>query len=360
MNSPTSTANTRRYIDIVCTILSQQVHGERVSAAALSDVLPMLLDAKISFRQEPSCLVLTGEYVIVGDLHGDLTTLLRIFARCGFPPSRSYLFLGNYVDFGPYSCGVVFLLVSLKLLYPANVRMLGGIHEFPARTEDSDFRRQCIDLFSADVYEAVLECFAELPLCAVLDLLFCIHGGIPSRPLDFRAITRLKLTSDQCPPAVFALLCDNPITLSDFLEQTMLSRVVRSNQLCRDGYDYLLQGVVTVFSACDFLGTGNNAAVLLVGTACMSAETFAPMRPEEAAARRVIFPVWIMRRFPPPRVLQETDDVFGEEDTASGFPVGFNGASLDHNGNVLCPMGLPHPGTSNGPPNTLADGSRDR
>jgi len=34
----------------------------------------------------------------VGDLHGDYSMLLRIFARFGRPPEQRYLFLGDFVD----------------------------------------------------------------------------------------------------------------------------------------------------------------------------------------------------------------------------------------------------------------------
>lgn len=73
------------YTNIVCAILSQEASGESISATALPDVIPMIRDSQIEFQKEPACLILSGEYAIVGDLHGDLKTLLRIFERYGYP-----------------------------------------------------------------------------------------------------------------------------------------------------------------------------------------------------------------------------------------------------------------------------------
>ena len=48
--------------------------------------------------REPSLLHVPAGTVIVGDLHGDYSMLLRIFARFGSPPQQRYLFLGDFVD----------------------------------------------------------------------------------------------------------------------------------------------------------------------------------------------------------------------------------------------------------------------
>lgn len=58
-----------------------------------------LSSCRKQFKQQPALLRnLPKPIVCIGDLHGDLQTLVRILNTHGMPPKTNYLFLGDLVD----------------------------------------------------------------------------------------------------------------------------------------------------------------------------------------------------------------------------------------------------------------------
>ena len=87
------------------------------------------------FKKEPSVLKLKGDCIVVGDLHGHIIDLYRIFTIFDLPPKTTYLFLGDIVDRGGFSIETITLLFVLKLLYPKNIYLIRGNHEFNTTTD---------------------------------------------------------------------------------------------------------------------------------------------------------------------------------------------------------------------------------
>lgn len=66
----------------------------------------------------------------IGDIHGDIEHLQRLLGRLPSLDSRDTLvFLGDYVDRGPSSRGVLDLLIQLPSQVPARIVFLRGNHE---------------------------------------------------------------------------------------------------------------------------------------------------------------------------------------------------------------------------------------
>jgi diadenosine tetraphosphatase ApaH/serine/threonine PP2A family protein phosphatase len=84
-------------------------------------------------RLEPS-----GDALVIGDLHGDLESLLHVLRASGFTQKMTrredafLVFLGDYGDRGAQSAEIYYVVLKLKLAFPKQVVLLRGNHEGPA------------------------------------------------------------------------------------------------------------------------------------------------------------------------------------------------------------------------------------
>jgi hypothetical protein len=133
-----------------------------------------------------------GEAVVVGDLHGDLQSLTAVLEGSGFVEEASagedvtLVFLGDYGDRGARSAEVYYVVLSLKLRYPANVVLLRGNHEGPEDLMASphNLPRQFRYRFGADgaeAYAKTRELFAYLRNAVFVEgRCLMVHGGLPA------------------------------------------------------------------------------------------------------------------------------------------------------------------------------------
>ena len=108
--------------------------------------------------QEPIIVEIDGSVNIAGDLHGNLLDLLYIFSIHGLPaPDNQFLFLGDYVDRGSNSTETILLLMCLKILYPENIFLLRGNHEFRRICNQYGFHDECINRFNQKNGELIFD-----------------------------------------------------------------------------------------------------------------------------------------------------------------------------------------------------------
>jgi serine/threonine protein phosphatase 1 len=128
----------------------------------------------------------------VGDIHGCLDKLNRLLAACeahaGARPAR-YVFLGDYIDRGPQSRGVIDRLMAAQAARPGAVVCLRGNHEQMA--VDAHARTGAVPLWLANNALSTLRNYDgrrispehlawlnALPFCHDDGLRFFVHAGV--------------------------------------------------------------------------------------------------------------------------------------------------------------------------------------
>ena len=253
-------------------------------------LIDMLNEAKRLFETEPIVLRVSSPFVIVGDLHGQLLDLFRILQRHGSPPATKYLFLGDFVDRGQFSLETIVLILCMKCLWPANITIIRGNHEFETMYEHGGFGMEVTSFYNnPTINKMFASMFSFMPLAAVIDgKALCVHGGIgPSfRCLHDLEEVRRPIT-DFSISAVSDALWGDPYEFSDtyrpssrgtgflfgykalklFLSNERLELLIRGHQCVVHGVEFKIQNLcATVFSASTYCGLTNNDAGVLVYT----------------------------------------------------------------------------------------------
>lgn len=141
-----------------------------------------------------------GEATVIGDLHGDIESLMHILEESRFI-EKSYkgeevllIFLGDYGDRGPYSPEVYHVTLSLKEIFPERVILLQGNHEGPedllAYPHDLpyDFQKK-FGSQGREIYEELSRLFRRFYMAVIIDRKFLmLHGGAPSKAANLEDI----------------------------------------------------------------------------------------------------------------------------------------------------------------------------
>jgi protein phosphatase len=267
------------------------------------DVISLCRDVQTIFSSEPIVLTVEVPITIVGDLHGQILDLYRIIQECGMPNRTQYLFLGDFVDRGEFSFEVVTFVFLAKILFPKQVWVIRGNHEFCYICASGGFRAELDHLFHSDqVFANFTETFSELPLAAVVaGAVLAVHGGIGP---PFRVVSQLREIRrpiyDFDEGLVDCVLWSDPTediqmfeasprgaghlfgqtAFMNFIHTNLFTRMVRGHECVADGCARCFDGRLwTVFSASNYCGSaGNKAAVLMVGPGCLfEVQTFSPL-----------------------------------------------------------------------------------
>ena len=255
---------------------------------------PILCTLILKFMEklynESNILELSSPIICVGDVHGQLYDLFEMLKKTapGGITNQKYLFLGDVVDRGRYSVATFAYIAALVLKYPNQVFMIRGNHESRQVNQTYGFYHECMSLYGhSGVWNLLNQAFDTLPVGALVDnKYFCVHGGLsPHIPLieSFALMSRFQEIPQRGP------LCDiawsdpdekdqwhensrgsgwlfGPSQTEAFMRNNDLKMIIRSHQLCPEGYMWHFGNkVCTLWSAPNYMYRfGNKASVLVV------------------------------------------------------------------------------------------------
>jgi hypothetical protein len=243
---------------------------------------------------------------IFGDLHGQFRDLLLFFHAYGCPDRESgpsIIFNGDFVDRGSHQLEVIGILFALKVLMPDKVWLVRGNHEDRLMNEKYGFRDDCRTRlgkeFGYKVYDHFHNAFDQLPVaCVVAQKVLVVHGGLGDGRWtlnDVESIERPLKGDALYSSPVFNMLWSDPMDDEEengastfgvhasprrrdvvkfgwnvtkmFCARNGIGLIVRSHEckLGGMGFDVMHQSrLIRVFSARDYEGNGNSAAVLMI------------------------------------------------------------------------------------------------
>eukprot|EP00448_Togula_jolla_P024893 CAMPEP_0170573732 /NCGR_PEP_ID=MMETSP0224-20130122/2919_1 /TAXON_ID=285029 /ORGANISM="Togula jolla, Strain CCCM 725" /LENGTH=691 /DNA_ID=CAMNT_0010896333 /DNA_START=12 /DNA_END=2088 /DNA_ORIENTATION=- len=272
--------------------------------------LLLLCDTVVEIlRVEDSLVEVALPCRVYGDIHGQLLDLLEFFNAFSWPDKRrgdifsmNYVFLGDFVDRGAYSCDVVSLLFSLKILYPSKVFLVRGNHEDRLMNMNYGFQADCLRKFAhegEDVWERVNDVFEFLPIAALVEgAILCIHGGIGDSiasledlrgiPKPIQVIGEITESTTRRERMILDALWSDPTEndsvlgvhasprgkntcrfgpdrVQEFNRRNGLRLIIRAHECVQHGYEYFAGGqLLTVFSATNYCNQYNNDGAMVV------------------------------------------------------------------------------------------------
>jgi len=221
-----------------------------------------------------------GEAVIVGDLHGDMESLVgilqdsKILEKMKEHSDAFLIFLGDYGDRGLFSAETYYTVLKLKLAFPEQTILMRGNHEGPSDLQASphDLPVQFQTRFGekgTEAYKKTCELFPCLYTAVIVEKSYLmVHGGLPleAKTLEDLAYAHINhpkqsfleemLWSD--PDDNITVACDSPrgagrlfgeIITQEALNNFNVKILIRGHEASEEGFRMNHNGkVLTLFS----------------------------------------------------------------------------------------------------------------
>lgn len=233
------------------------------------EAILILIEATRSlFQKMPVCpKIKDGSAIVVGDIHGDFSTLKQVVHNYLTNGAKHLIFLGDIVDRGTNSIACINLLLALVLERPKFIHILRGNHEAISVNSRYGFLED-VRNFSNDreLFNQFNMLFSLFPLALIHETfaIFFVHGGIPISTTDLEDIESAPKGDMYLDDNIIKqMLWNDPKEeigrsgysmrgmgiytygeelVDEFLEKNNLKMIIRAHEAFPDGFKYFFKG----------------------------------------------------------------------------------------------------------------------
>ncbi|MFX1530035.1 MAG: metallophosphoesterase [Promethearchaeota archaeon] len=269
-----------------------------VSDLGFDDISKILQNAKSIFEKENLLLEfnfkgIDKETYVIGDIHGNLDTLLKLNELIDENKPEIVIFLGDIVDRGPKQLECLLIILALKILQPYKYYILKGNHETLEMNQYYGFFQDFISRFrNSSKFNEVLELYNLLPLCAIINnTILCLHGGISQdndilkklRGVKTREIKSILSSISQ---GIFQIIWNDPKeglkgfadsfrgagikffgkdVFDNFMKENNLKFLIRAHECFTEGYRWFFDNrLLSIFSSANYRGIYQPASYAII------------------------------------------------------------------------------------------------
>ncbi|MHA2266842.1 MAG: metallophosphoesterase [Promethearchaeota archaeon] len=263
-------------------------YPEKISDLGFEEISKILKSAKKDFENE--CLLLEfnlqnpeKEVFVIGDIHGNIETLLELYNIIKTQNPALVIFLGDIVDRGSRQLECLLFILALKVLNPQRYYLLRGNHETLEINQNYGFYQEFINRFKdPHKFNEIVAIYNSLPICAIINnKILCLHGGIPQDKQILQKIRGIKTTDlgdifNLVAPSYFQIMWNDPkLRLNGFtdsfrgpgikffgedvfdifLEENNLELVIRAHECFPEGFRWFFhKRLLSIFSSSNYRG----------------------------------------------------------------------------------------------------------
>lgn len=269
-----------------------------VSDLGFDDISKILQDVKGIFEKENLLLEfnlkdIDKEIYVIGDIHGNLDTLLKLNKIIEENKPEIVIFLGDIVDRGPKQLECLLIILALKILQPYKYYILKGNHETLEMNQFYGFFQDFISRFrNSGKFNKILELYNLLPLCTIINnAILCLHGGIPQdngilKKLRGVKTKEIKLILNSISQGIFQIIWNDPKeglkgfadsfrgagikffgkdVFDEFMKVNNLKFLIRSHECFTEGYRWFFDNrLLSIFSSANYRGVFQPASYALI------------------------------------------------------------------------------------------------